>query len=127
MPDILSTNDLLAELKKQTGALGLSIHDGAKQELVGEADKIGAKWWLGGAPARAAHSQQRQGRPLLVPLALFPRAERRVVRDRHRRTGLRGGRAARQARREPGAAAVLGAQAQADRGRVEAALASAGA
>jgi hypothetical protein len=48
MPDILSTNDLLAELKKQTGALGLSIHDGAKQELVGEAEKIGAKWWLGG-------------------------------------------------------------------------------
>ena len=43
MPDILSTNDLLAELKKQTGALGLSIHDGAKQELVGEAEKIGAK------------------------------------------------------------------------------------
>jgi hypothetical protein len=48
MPDILATNDLLAELKKQTGALGLSIHDGAKQELVGEAEKIGAKWWLGG-------------------------------------------------------------------------------
>jgi hypothetical protein len=48
MPDILSTQDLLAELKKQTAALGLKIRDGANQELAGEAESIGAKWWLGG-------------------------------------------------------------------------------
>lgn len=48
MPDILSTQDLLAELKKQTAALGLKTHDGANQELAGEAESIGAKWWLGG-------------------------------------------------------------------------------
>jgi len=48
MPDVLSTQDLLAELKKQTAALGLKTRDGANQELPGEAESIGAKWWLGG-------------------------------------------------------------------------------
>jgi hypothetical protein len=48
MPNILSTQDLTAELKKQTVALGLNIHDGANQELVGEVESIGASWWLGG-------------------------------------------------------------------------------
>jgi hypothetical protein len=48
MPGILSTQELLAELKKQTTTLGLKIRDGANQELAGEAEKIGAKWWLGG-------------------------------------------------------------------------------
>ena len=48
MPGILSAQDLLAELKKQAAILGLSVRDGAKQELVGEAESIGAKWWLGG-------------------------------------------------------------------------------
>jgi hypothetical protein len=48
MPDILSTQDMLTELKKQTAALGLKIRDDANQQLAGEAESIGAKWWLGG-------------------------------------------------------------------------------
>ena len=48
MPDILSTQDLIAELKKQTTALGLKIRDDANQQLAGEVESIGAKWWLGG-------------------------------------------------------------------------------
>ena len=48
MPGILPTQDLLAELKKQTTTLGLKISDGAHQELAGEAESIRAKWWLGG-------------------------------------------------------------------------------
>lgn len=47
MANILSTNDLNAELKKQAVALGLKVSD-AKQGLAGEAESIGAKWWLGG-------------------------------------------------------------------------------
>ena len=48
MPGILSSNDLLAELKKQAAILGLSVRDGADRELHGEVESIGAKWWLGG-------------------------------------------------------------------------------
>ncbi len=48
MPDTLATHDLLAELKKQTAALGLNLRQGGGQELVGEVDAIGAKWWFGG-------------------------------------------------------------------------------
>jgi hypothetical protein len=48
MPNILPTNDLLTELKKQTTTLGLNIRDGSDQELVGEVESIRAKWWLGG-------------------------------------------------------------------------------
>ena len=48
MQDMLSTQDLLAELKKQTAALGLKTNDGANQQLAGEVESIGAKWWLGG-------------------------------------------------------------------------------
>lgn len=48
MPGILPTQDLLAELKKQTTILGLRISDGANQELVGEIESIRAKWRLGG-------------------------------------------------------------------------------
>jgi hypothetical protein len=48
MPGILSATDLQAELRKQTAALGLKIRDGAHQELAGDAEFIGAKWWLGG-------------------------------------------------------------------------------
>lgn len=48
MPGILSANDLLAELRKQAAILGLSLRDGAHQELLGEVESIGAKWWLGG-------------------------------------------------------------------------------
>jgi hypothetical protein len=48
MPGILSTNELLAELRKQAAILGLGVRDGAHQELRGEVESIGAKWWLGG-------------------------------------------------------------------------------
>src|SRR5664280_2641237 len=48
MPDIRSKHDLVAELQKQTSALGLNVHADAEQGLRGEAEKIGAKWWLGG-------------------------------------------------------------------------------
>jgi hypothetical protein len=48
MPDILSAQNLLAELKKQAAAIGLKTRDGAAQELVGEVETISAKWWLGG-------------------------------------------------------------------------------
>lgn len=48
MPGILSTQNLLAELKKQAAILGLKIRDGANQELAGEMESIRAKWWLGG-------------------------------------------------------------------------------
>src|ERR1022692_1391331 len=48
MTDILSERALVAELQKQTSALGLNVHADAEQGLRGEAEKIGAKWWLGG-------------------------------------------------------------------------------
>ena len=68
-----------------------------------------------------AHSEQRQGRPLLFPQPLFPRAERHPVRDRHRRPRLRRRRAAGDARRAPGAAAVPRAAPRGDRSGAEAA------
>ena len=48
MPNILSRNDLLTQIEKQTTALGLNTHAGSDSELIGDVDKIGAKWWLGG-------------------------------------------------------------------------------
>jgi hypothetical protein len=48
MVGTLSSQDLLAELRKQAVILGLTLRDGAQQELVGEVESIGAKWWLGG-------------------------------------------------------------------------------
>ena len=48
MTDILSERALVAELQKQTSALGLNVQADAGQGLRGEAEKIGAKWWLGG-------------------------------------------------------------------------------
>ena len=48
MADMLSAQDLLAELRKQAAILGLAVRDGADRELLGEAESIGAKWWLGG-------------------------------------------------------------------------------
>ena len=48
MTDILSERALVAELQKQTSALGLNVQADAGHELRGEAEKIGAKWWLGG-------------------------------------------------------------------------------
>lgn len=48
MASALSAHDLLAELRQEAARLGLAIRDGVKQELVGEIESIGAKWWLGG-------------------------------------------------------------------------------
>ena len=59
-------------------------------------------------------------RPLLLPVDLLPRAERRAVRDRHARPGLHGRRAARVARREALAAARLRAPPRSGRGEPEA-------
>lgn len=44
----LSTDELLAALKKLLVDHGLTGRDGANHELAGEAEKIGAKWWFGG-------------------------------------------------------------------------------
>ena len=74
---------------------------------------------LGRAAEHTARAEQRQGRPLLVPQPLFPRAERHPVRDRLGRPGLRRRRADGQARREAGAAAVPRRAAQGDRGGAE--------
>lgn len=48
MPDTLSERDLIAELRKQTAGLGLSVNGNAPHGLSGEAETIAAKWWLGG-------------------------------------------------------------------------------
>jgi hypothetical protein len=48
MPAIKSKQDLLAELQKQTSALGINVHDDAVDGLSGEAESIKTKWWLGG-------------------------------------------------------------------------------
>ena len=48
MTDILGERALLNELQKQSAALGLALRSDAGHELSGEAEKIGAKWWLGG-------------------------------------------------------------------------------
>lgn len=48
MPNILSERDLVAELQKQTAGLGLTVREDGHHGLSGEAEKIGAKWWLGG-------------------------------------------------------------------------------
>jgi post-segregation antitoxin (ccd killing protein) len=48
MPDKLSERDLIAELQKQAPAAGLNVHANAQHGLSGEAERIGAKWWLGG-------------------------------------------------------------------------------
>ena len=42
-----SEQDLLAGLKARLGSLGLSVHEDAKLGLVGEAQPIRSKWWLG--------------------------------------------------------------------------------
>lgn len=44
----LSTEQMLAGLKKVAGDHGLGVRAGAKGELSGEAEKILAKWWFGG-------------------------------------------------------------------------------
>jgi hypothetical protein len=48
MPNALTQRDLVAELRKQTSALGLDVHEDSQQGLTGEAESIRAKWWLGG-------------------------------------------------------------------------------
>lgn len=48
MPDTLSEGDLIAELQRQTAGCGLKVREDAQHGLSGEAEKIRAKWWLGG-------------------------------------------------------------------------------
>ncbi len=48
MPNNLSERDLIVELQKQAGAAGLTVRADVQHELAGEAEKIRAKWWLGG-------------------------------------------------------------------------------
>ncbi len=47
MPNISSQQDLLAGLKTRLTALGLTVREDAKQGLVGEAQPIRSKWWIG--------------------------------------------------------------------------------
>jgi glyoxalase family protein len=83
-----------------------------------------------GGPAAELHvalrpdlpkAKQGAGGVPLVQVAVFPRAQRRAVRDRDRRAGLCGRRADRCAWRQARAAAVPGRAPCRDRGRVEAA------
>src|SRR5262249_21118324 len=78
---------------------GVELHDSGPRGLAGPGDR-------GRRPAHAGH------RPLLLPVDLLPGAERRPVRDRDAGAGLHGGRAAREARRAPVAAARLRAAAR---------------
>jgi hypothetical protein len=48
MPNALSRRDLLAQLRTQGAVMGLKVHDDGDQELVGEAESIVSRWWLGG-------------------------------------------------------------------------------
>ena len=48
MSAIQSKQDLLAELQKQTSALGINVHGDAVDGLSGQAESIKTKWWLGG-------------------------------------------------------------------------------
>ncbi len=48
MSAALSEHNLIAELLKQIAGLGFSIRVDGQHELSGEAEKIRAKWWLGG-------------------------------------------------------------------------------
>ena len=54
MPNTLTKFDLLAELRKQTAALGLDVQEDSQQGLTGEAETIQAKWWLGGRKVTSA-------------------------------------------------------------------------
>ena len=48
MSEILARRDLLAELKRKSETLGLSIRDDADGECSGEVESIRSKWWFGG-------------------------------------------------------------------------------
>lgn len=48
MPDIASERDLAAELHRQAAAAGLTVRVDTAHDVSGEAERIGAKWWLGG-------------------------------------------------------------------------------
>ena len=75
-----------------------------------------------GSQRRAA--PERHDRPVLVPLDLLPRAERRAVRDRDARPGLRDRRGRRPPRRGADPAACVRAPAVPDRARADAAARS---
>jgi hypothetical protein len=48
MTGVLSEGALINELERQSAALGLTLRGDKPHKLSGEAEKIGAKWWLGG-------------------------------------------------------------------------------
>jgi hypothetical protein len=48
MSEVFSKHDLLAQLRTQGAVMGLKVHDSNDRELVGEAESISARWWLGG-------------------------------------------------------------------------------
>ena len=41
-------SERVAELQKQTAGLGLTVREDGQHVLSGQAEKIRAKWWLGG-------------------------------------------------------------------------------
>jgi hypothetical protein len=47
MPNISSRQDLLADLKTEFAALGLTAREDGNQGLAGEAQPIRSKWWFG--------------------------------------------------------------------------------
>lgn len=51
MAELLSNPNLIAELRKLAGTLGLNVRQNAQQELSGELESIRAKWRFGGRKA----------------------------------------------------------------------------
>jgi hypothetical protein len=47
----LGKPNLIAELQKLAGTLGLTVQENAQQDLSGELESIRAKWWFGGRKA----------------------------------------------------------------------------
>ena len=99
---------LLRLRRRARGARHVRRRHGPPRGLVVEARGARGVAREGARRRRAADAGDR---PLLLPLDLLPRAERRAVRDRDARAGVHRRRAARDARRAPLAAARLRAAA----------------
>ena len=49
MPEVLAGRELLDDLEKKVGGLGLAVREDEEQQgCSGEVEAIGAKWWFGG-------------------------------------------------------------------------------
>jgi hypothetical protein len=49
MPEVLARRELLDDLEKKAGALGLAVREDEEQQgCSGAVEAIGAKWWFGG-------------------------------------------------------------------------------